>query len=494
MIKKISLVVLVLFVSMTFASAVSDIAYIYRKDFRVDHNIIGVFGEMSLTVDLINERDLPADLSSYRAVFIGDERLRKAEEIKINNFPSIIASYHHGNVWGITDRDGVSQLGATSQLMVVKDSSMITAYTQAFIRNTIAVPYYFLDGGSKNPSLTQIAATQTTSSGYKFGDVVAYAEPGDYMLNGEIQRENLCFFGIVKSDYWTPESKQLFKDCVNFAIDRSVPAPAPDCCVDSDCGKEVVSERFCKGGSVYETVSGFVCEEGSCISSEDDVLVEECLYGCELGVCLLEDEEPPIVEPVCSSDYDCPGGVSSLVCGEDENVYENLISYTCENPGEFTSRCVMSEDNIFVEGCYYGCMGGVCLVEPEPEDLIHDVSLVDFADSVGGIKLTTDEGEVITDGSLMCGGKYKIIIKIENNGNFTENVTFEGLLGDSTFSHVALKDFVVGDSKTKTRTITLGDEVEGTFDLSVRALLESGVDFNDGDNFVSRSVDVVCVD
>lgn len=191
------------------------VAYIYKNDLKIDQNIINILGELNLTVDLIQEDTLPINLSKYRLIYVGDERFRNIENIIINKKPTIISNYYYGNHFGITDRDGISQLGSTSPLTVNINGTSVQVYTEAFLRERVAVPYYFLRNGNKLSSLVQIAATKKTSSG-TLGDVISYATPGTLLTNGKVVEENLCFFGIVKSDFWTSNAKNLFKNCTKF--------------------------------------------------------------------------------------------------------------------------------------------------------------------------------------------------------------------------------------------------------------------------------------
>ena len=77
MVKKILFMLSLLILSMTFVSASADVAYIFRKDFKIDQNVLDVFSELSLSFDMIDEKNLPMDLSSYRLVFVGDEKFTK---------------------------------------------------------------------------------------------------------------------------------------------------------------------------------------------------------------------------------------------------------------------------------------------------------------------------------------------------------------------------------------------------------------------------------
>lgn len=194
----------------------TDVAYLYKKDFRVDQNVINVFNEMGFNVTLINEKNMPPNFDKYRFVFIGDENFVTKKLQNINNYPLVIVNHYNGRALGLVDNDGVSQFASTKLLSVVQNSHLIQVYTRIFKVRRISLSYYFLDIQNKAPGLIQIAATQTTSAGKKFGDVISYANSGIILKNGKIQRGNLCFYGIQDSAYWTTDARNMFKDCVGF--------------------------------------------------------------------------------------------------------------------------------------------------------------------------------------------------------------------------------------------------------------------------------------
>ena len=73
--------VLILFVFSFPVLASGDVAYIYKNDRRVDDNIIDVFEDIGLSVDQIDEDNINGvDFSSYKFLFLGDERFRNEEK------------------------------------------------------------------------------------------------------------------------------------------------------------------------------------------------------------------------------------------------------------------------------------------------------------------------------------------------------------------------------------------------------------------------------
>lgn len=195
---------------------IQDVAYLYRKEFRIDHNIVQAFIDKNFTVTFINERDLPKDFSKYDIIFVGNENFIKKSLIPVNDYRTILVNGYNPRDWGITDRDGVSQLGSTSPLKVITGGQQVQVYTKAFKVKRISIPYYFLDEKNKAKNLTQIATTVPSQSGKKFGDVIAYAQPNTPLFRGKVQKQKLCFFGISESNYWTPAAKNMFNNCINF--------------------------------------------------------------------------------------------------------------------------------------------------------------------------------------------------------------------------------------------------------------------------------------
>src|SRR3989344_1159438 len=453
--------------SITLASA-SDVAYIFRKENKIDDNVLSVFDGLNLEVDLINENSLPADFNDYKLIYGGDENFRNQNRIPVNDYPSIVAN-HRIAMWGLTDRNGASQLGANSPLSVVQDSSRVKVYTKSFFLNKISVPYYFLRENSKSPAMDQVAAIKRTSSGKKIGDVISYADAGSEMANGKTQEGNLCFFGIVKSDYWTMEARQMFKECAEFVSSGAV--DEPECELDADCPESSLSESFCSENDVTKTQTSYSCVEGACVAEEEPVLVEECSFQCSEGACV------PPQELECAIDADCPAtSLSQPHCNADA-LYKTETSYNC-----LSNQCVQSMSEILFEQCAYTCEANQCTSQ---QGEIHDVSLFDL--------LIKDlEGELIAGNELTCNQQYNVLISTTNKGSFLENVTFDGTVGGLVnFSHVKITNFELNVTKEKTRKVNF-TMPEGTYNLIVEAILSNYTDSNPSDNTATTQVHVTC--
>lgn len=473
--------ILSIFILVSIASA-ADVAYIYKTNSQIDDNVLEVFNELALTVDLIKENSLPNSFSSYKLIYIGKESYRNKKDFPVNKYPVIISNRNPLKAWGLTNRDGVSQMGATSPLKVITDSTQIQVYTQGLKQNKVAISYYYLDKENKAPALQQIAATKTTSSGVKFGDVISYAEAGAQLLNGKTQQRNLCFFGIIESDFWTPAARDLFKDCVNFVAGSA--QPAPECITSAECPSEELSQPFCQNNNVYKTKTTNACVENKCSPSTENISVETCLFGCEAGAC----KPAPVQIDECNETKICESTLSQPFC-QDNNVYKIQFSFSCVG-----GQCVpSSNESILVQSCAFGCSQAQCL--PEPQLGIHDIALIDFANSTNKIQIkyyNTSEGGIISDNHLQCNEDYRITIMVENKGNFTENVSFLSSLGSIEFNHAAITNFTAGDKKSKYKKLSTTNLTEGYYNISIEAIIDGFADANSADNKALREIFISC--
>lgn len=555
----------------------------------------------------------------------------------MGEYPSLVVNYYRADDWGLTDRDGVSQIGSTRPLVVEIGDEKIQVYTIAYTHRRIAIPYYYLEKNNKADSFVSAASTVTTENGRNFGDVISYMSEGATLANGEVTEGEICFFGIVKSKYWTPEVNDLLRDCVDFVLDGNevedpevdledvkeamekyqdvekaeedgyastvecvevpelgamgvhyvrgelfddvidplkpevllyIPTdtgfrlvaieylmpvsgelpeapmvlgqemafhdhlgeePFPhyalhvwfweenpdgifadfnpslecpleeleiECLVDEDCGIDgMVGGEFCSEGDVAGLFETFTCNNPGTVDSEcvvmvDQVLVEDCSFGCGDAMCLFP------LEVECFSDSDCPEDVTSdLFCAigtgvEIDNVFQNVTRYSCENAGTEESQCVSEENLVLVEVCGFGCEEAMCLLPPEEEE-IHDVALIDFTNSIGGIRLELDTVDILEGEELECNLKYKVSVTVENHGDFVEDVTFEGNVGSVDINHNPKNGLEPGKKTLKPKTINFSLS-EGFYNISIEAILNGFTDANPEDNFAMRQVFVSC--
>lgn len=298
----------------------ADVAYLYKIDTRIDKNIVKAFSDKGLSVDFINENILPVDFSNYRIIFVGDESFTK--DIPVTKFNSIIFNYYIGAKSGITDRDGISRIVSRELLGIYLNGSIVKIYTSSRDSYGNLLPAYYLDDGNKALSLDKFLGTYSTGSGSDFGDIISFGEVGDRLANGQTLESNICFFGIVKSDYWTNESKNFFNECINevYPINNNATENNTDnniqCNVNSDCGTNL-ENLICINNSVYLNYTEFLCipDTLGCSKNSGINFVETCNDFCSNGACR---------NYTCKTDSDCDDGDmdtidNCIISGVDSN-------------------------------------------------------------------------------------------------------------------------------------------------------------------------------
>ncbi len=360
------LFIIIVILSLTLVSA-SDVAYLYKNKRTIDKNVLSVFSDMNLSVDLISESAVIRNISvlkSYKIVYIGDERFR-SNKIPISSISSIISNYYNGPNFGITDRDGVGKLVATSPLMVHINDSVIQVYTHARDLKRIGIPYYYIPDLNKPSDMKKAAGmalgmdecigmTPEMFESYDKGDVIGYMAPGSRLLNGKILEKKLCYFGIVKSNYWTPQAREMFKECILFAGSR--------CDEDSQCPASSFSGRYCINDDIYVNKTSSQCINPStlnsyCSESTSQVLKEQCRFACFDGECIRCDEDSDCDDNNPNTDDICvkPGTKESYcsnieLCGNGIlNSGEQCDDGNKVNGDGCSSQCTIEHDELTCE-------------------------------------------------------------------------------------------------------------------------------------------------
>jgi len=124
-----------------------------------------------------------------------------------------------------------------------------------------------------------------------------------------------------------------------------------------------INQQTCQYGCNNGTCNTAICTAGTkqCSGNTTQVCVNNtwvtnatCQYGCTNGTC----NTAPIV---CSANSQCGTDVftGSLTC-QSGNVYQNKLTFTCNNPGKSGSSCSNATSLTLKQACSYGCINGVC--------------------------------------------------------------------------------------------------------------------------------------
>jgi len=190
-----------------------------------------------------------------------------------------------------------------------------------------------------------------------------------------------------------------------------------------DCGEDVYSGNYCYDDDVYRDFTDKGCSAGSCFElATVRQKVEDCGYGCTGGICNFEcyadtdcddsdeytkdvcnnpgtaqsscshlsitcltdtdcDDSDPYTEDVCNnpgtddsscsylsiicltnSDCGTDGYIGGPFCQNDD-VWQDYITYTCNDPGISAASCSDSTVPELIEECPGGCIDGRCKIE-----------------------------------------------------------------------------------------------------------------------------------
>ncbi len=120
-----------------------------------------------------------------------------------------------------------------------------------------------------------------------------------------------------------------------------------------NCGISYYSDwqYYCVGDDKWKKEIFFDkgCSNAACYSNTQDVsktFVETCKYGCFSGQCKTD----PNIKCYTNSDCGKDGYTGKPYCSKDD-VYEDIVTYNCNNPGTATSYCSASYKDVFKQDC-----------------------------------------------------------------------------------------------------------------------------------------------
>ncbi len=132
--------------------------------------------------------------------------------------------------------------------------------------------------------------------------------------------------------------------CNNPGTEQSFCSDESNIIMKEDCREDSHSDNYCYDNDVYQNFTDRGCSDGACFENTTTQKVQECgAEGCLDGECVYVE---------CYNDSEC--GVNDYVgdssCQED-NVWQNYITYTCNNAGTGDSYCSNSTALELKEDC-----------------------------------------------------------------------------------------------------------------------------------------------
>ncbi|MFH1802982.1 MAG: hypothetical protein ABH864_06065 [archaeon] len=193
-----------------------------------------------------------------------------------------------------------------------------------------------------------------------------YTEGPDIDDDGVIDMCDNC------PEYFNPDQEDSDHDGIGNICDYSPQNDGGDgnggedeeirCSRDRDCGiSGFLDDQFCSGDDVVQDHITYTCEnpgteESYCTQETTEELIEECGDTCEDGECIITGDV------TCYDDSDCgtDGFIGETFCSGDD-VAQNYVEHTCNNPRTEESSCSSSSDAQIVETCGDTCVEGSCV-------------------------------------------------------------------------------------------------------------------------------------
>lgn len=218
---------LAIFLTVFLASFVlaTDVAYVVKTS--ANPILTSELNAAGLTYDVITEANvLSTNFSQYKVLLVGNDNFVNFQNIPVEKYNSLIMNEYHfyqKGIFSISDSQwgwsaGKGSVSSPTNVRISTTSTTITdnvpelfkAYT---VQNTQVQSFYL--AGKKATGIKLIAQV----SGRAASDsIIAVAYPGTVYLNGKTATARSLFFGIVDLKYWTIESRQLFRNSLEWVL------------------------------------------------------------------------------------------------------------------------------------------------------------------------------------------------------------------------------------------------------------------------------------
>ena len=203
----------------------ADVAYVVRSS--ADPVLKAEISSAGLTYDVITEANLTStNFSKYKILLVGNDNFVNFENIPVEKYNSLIMNSYHfyqkgifqisDSQWGWSSARG-SASSPTNVRFNTLNTTLIEGIPESFKAYTVQdidVNTYYLKGNKATGSKMMVRV----DSGISGNAVIALAYPGTKYLNGKTGNARSLFFGIVEPKYWTIQSRQLFRNSLDWVL------------------------------------------------------------------------------------------------------------------------------------------------------------------------------------------------------------------------------------------------------------------------------------
>ncbi len=176
---------------------ITDIAYVVRTS--ADDNFLNVIHELGYNYTLITSSQVTnTDFSKFKMILLGDERIAN---VPVNNYKSLFANPDYYTGWS-SSKASTTRLNTYISNQNISITNNLTRTFNAYT-NTQTTLYYL--------TRTKYGCKSVATTGNSTVDL------GHFSVAIK-KNPRRVFFGITKSNYWSAESRQLFKNSIDWII------------------------------------------------------------------------------------------------------------------------------------------------------------------------------------------------------------------------------------------------------------------------------------
>lgn len=225
---KVYALIFALIILAPLASAAADIGFIVKNSGSPDSVVTSAITEAGYSYEVIDDSKISTtNFANYAMIIIDEGSFGSlADLIPVNTKNSLIMNTYHVDDWNWAN-GGSDSLGSSQPLSgrVINVNSIITEgvplnpqlYTQGEDSHGISIPLSYLSRFKRPLTLGGEVAMPGNELALR-DYVIATADSGTVLKNGVVNQARGVFFGITETQYWTSNSRTLFKNSIKWLI------------------------------------------------------------------------------------------------------------------------------------------------------------------------------------------------------------------------------------------------------------------------------------
>lgn len=338
-----------------------DVAYVVNS-VSVNSDFTDAMDELSLTYDVIFSSDVSSiDFNDYQMILLNNQDFPNPEEIPINEFPALMVNGRNMEDWGWVNP--ISKVKQSSPLHneIINPNHPIT---QDIVTSDIQIytssnPELFYLGENNIYDGLEVIVSRVDNP---FDAVIAVAEAGSVLTkpgyDPTIVNANSVFFGIHESQYWTEDTRNLFKNSLLWVLNAESSGEGSNFEISINEGQNLVSfpielensfaEILAENSeivgvrefdNVLKSASSFESGKGYFIESSSDFILSVDGFGFvnSQSVFLEEGMNLVGVNSLGNIDLDdLPNGVLEVARRGNDGSYEISTKYSGDWENEFS--------------------------------------------------------------------------------------------------------------------------------------------------------------